>query len=1532
MQEAKPKKQHKVRRFIWRVLKYTTLSVLVLLISAFFIFQMHSVQTWLGKKASAYLSKELKTKIDIKSIKINFFKTVDLEGIYAEDQHHDTLMYGNKLGVEIKLLSIADKKLELDVTKLDGITCKLQKYKGEKDLNFQFIADYFASPGAAKVDTSKSSFTLKYGDLHLSNVRFVYKDFNDPIPQAHGVNFGDIEANDLNGKISNIKIAGDSIQCFLEDLSLVEKSGLFVKKITAHVTVSPQNIRADSLTLFTANSYIHGFYRMYTESFADYSNFLEAVDLEADLADSSYVNPTDIAYFTDVFRGLNEKIKINGYIKGPVANLNSDNLKFSWGNHTVFDGSFILRGLPDVEKTFLKVEAKNLSTHYADLTKFPSYPFYEGKHLQLPKNLLKLGKITFTGKAEGFLNDLFLGGVVNTAMGRIMTDAALSTKGKELAYSGKFRTENLNIGKFFEIDKLGEVSLNMAVNGSGTELKTLKAEISGAVQNMRYNNYVYHNLQVNGNFKNSLFEGKFVSADPNANMAFEGKIDLQKKIPQISADVDLYNFNLVACHFFSADSVGILSGKMGINLRGESIDDVNGTLQADHIKFVKSNGVIKLDNTDLTIMQDENQNSLSMLSSVAEVEINGKFKAQTLQKSISLFLHDYFPTFFTTENNTAAAKNTRTAARPEKAEKDNLTFKVRIKDFEPVATFLNIPLTISRNSVVQGSFDAQKNMLVVSGYADKIEYNKTPVHDWFLSINTSDKEVKLNTGFKRIDIADSVYIGSFNLETTSTDNKSNFQILWDNQSKHKNSGEIDGKLIFTRSSLDLDLGKFFVFTEDSLWEMVGNDKFILDSSGIINFHDLAFKNGMQRVKLEGIISKNPKDQFILELDNFKLSQLNPLLKRSGVDLQGSLTGTTSMSDLYHNVIFSSALSFNKLTLNNTLIGTGELNSFFDKTKNVVSINGFFKRDFEKISESAYNDIAFDGYYYPSKKDSALDVNVHLNQFAIKTLQPFVKGIFTIDKGVINGNANIKGSLAKPQLRGQLELADVKNFKVDYLNAPYEIKSGKVKIEPSEITLDFIPLYDVHGNKAIVYGNIFHDNFTKMKLDFDINTKDFMAMNTTSLQNSSYYGKAYCTGNIGLYGPPDALTIEINAKTAKGTQFFIPLAGPEEVGDNGFIRFVKIDSLTKKAHGTKNDFSGLTLKFNLEATEDAEVQILFDAKAGDAIKARGTGNITMNINTLGGFEMFGTYTINDGSYLFTLENVINKKFDIDNGSTIRWSGDPLNADINIAATYKQRTSLAPFFPQIQTTDQSSATGSTSSAASASSGVDNNKRYPVNCKLYMRDHLLSPDITFGIELPTVTEVIRSQVMGYINNDQELNRQVFSLLLLRTFVTPLQLQQQSGVSAGGAVGNNASELLSNQLNSWLSNFTKAFNLGVNYRPGGSTSNEELDVAVSTQLLNDKLTIDGNVGVNNNNNTKTSTLIGDLNVNYKLTQDGKIQLKAFNRSNDNFQIATLGGQFTQGAGIFYREEFNNVGDLYRRYIRFLTPKKKKKTEVTAN
>ncbi len=1493
-------KVRKVSGFIWRVTKITFLVLLIILLSSFFLLQMPSVQTYLGKEVSAYLSKQLKTKIDIKAVNVDFFKTLNLEGIYVEDLHHDTLMYGGKIGCKIKLFSLKSKQIEFDLTELDNITCKVIYYKGEKGLNFQFIADYFSSPSTAKKNTSPSEFKLGYGNLSLNNVRFVYKDADNKYIPAHGIDFQDIEVNNVFGKFSNIKIAGDSIKVKIADFSATEKSGIIIKKLNTEATFSGHSIKADSLLLITPNSYIHGYYEMFTDSMDDYSDFIHAVDIRANFLDSTHFNFSDIAFFAEELEGLNQNLKLNGYIKGSIDNLSSDNLSFSLFKHTTFNGHVIVKGLPDMDKTIIKIEAKNLSTSYYDLKEIPTYPFKEKKKIAIPENLAKLGTINFKGRAEGFTNDLFLEGNITTALGNVNTYATMSTlPNKEIAYSGNFKTEKFNIGSLIDAKYIGEIALNANIKGSGTELKNLQEEINGSIQWVQFNGYTYHNLSINGDLKHKKFSGDFIAKDTNATFNFTGNFDLTKKIPQAQFTADIQKLDLFKCNIYKVDSTDVASGNVSLSINGNNIDDVNGTLQAQKIQFIKSNEIITLENTDVVLTQNESGNHLQMLSSIADVEIDGKFKISTMQKSVEDFLHLYFPAFFDTED-----KN-----KKPKPNTDNLTFKVKIKNFEPVASFFKIPLKINAQTMLQGTFNAESNQLKVSSLSDKIEYNKIPIKDWFLTINTTNNQIYLNTGFKQIDLADSVYISNFNFETQANNNKSDFLLTWDNNSKLKNSGEIEGKVFFSKNSFNLNLGKFLVYAQDSLWQITGKDEFVIDSTGVINFHDLTFINNNQTVTAEGKISKDPKDQLLINLQNFKLNQLNPLLKKSGVDLQGTLSGTTNFSDLYNQVVFTTALGFKKLQVSGTPIGTGEVNSFFDKNKNLVSLNGFFKRDFAKIAEETYNNISFDGYYYPSIKDTSIDIDLHLYQLALSTVQPLLNGIFTIDKGSVTGDINIKGNLNKPTISGLLNLEDVKNLKVDYINTAYDAK-GKIQLTPGQIEFQNIILTDANNNAATVWGNIFHDNFSKMKLDFDVNFNKFMALNTTALQNNSYYGKAFCTGTLGMFGSPESLTFEINAKTEKGTQFIIPLAGTEEVSDNSYIRFIKIDSANKNSIN-KNDLAGIKLSLNLEATPDAEVQIMLDDKGGDGIKARGKGNISMNINTLGNYEMFGIYTITEGSYLFTLQNVINKKFEIDDGSTIRWSGDPYDAEINVATTYKQRTSLAPFFPE--------TTSDNGTSSSTSGGGDNNKRYPVNCKLYLKNKLMNPDITFGIELPTVSEVIRSQVMGYINTDQELNRQVFSLLLLRSFVTPLQLQGASGVnsaSAGTAASNNATEMLSNQLNGMLSKFTKAFNVGFNYRPSSALSNEEIDVALSTQLFNDKLTVDGNLGVNNNTQQKTSTLIGDVNIDYRLTKDGKVHVKAFNRSNDNFQIATLGGQFTQGAGLYYRQEFNSMNDFFRRIL----------------
>jgi len=408
-------------------------------------------------------------------------------------------------------------------------------------------------------------------------------------------------------------------------------------------------------------------------------------------------------------------------------------------------------------------------------------------------------------------------------------------------------------------------------------------------------------------------------------------------------------------------------------------------------------------------------------------------------------------------------------------------------------------------------------------------------------------------------------------------------------------------------------------------------------------------------------------------------------------------------------------------------------------------------------------------------------------------------------------------------------------------------------------------------------------------------KNLMCLNTTAAPNSMYYGTAFASGLCHIHGPVENIVIDVFAKTERNTKFYLPLSSSQQVSENTYIKFITKDTLNNKvATPLDVNLNGLELNFDLEVTSDAEVQIIFDSKIGDIIKAKGNGNLKMNINTLGDFNMFGDYIIEKGDYLFTLQNFINKRFDIQKGSQISWTGDPYSATANIDAVYNLRTPLHDL------------------VFLADSSAEYKKRMPVNCMLGMKGNLFNPEISFSIELPGADEKTKNLVSTIINTDAEVNRQMFALLALNRFLPPASLNEFSNINIGTGLEATSTELLSNQLSNWLSQISKDFDIGVNYRAGNAMSSDEVEVALSTQLFNDRVSVDGSVG-NNGNKQNTSQIVGDVNVELKLTEEGKLRMKFYNKSNA-VDMLKINSPYTQGIGLFYRKEFDNFSELFRK------------------
>ncbi len=1488
---------HKITRLLWKTLKYAFLIVILLLVFVLIAINTEGFQTYAAQKATNYLSKELGVTIKIEKVAFAFFRTAELQNVFVEDKNKDTLLYGKQIDVAISGFSFNEKTLTLNSVELKDINMKLIKSKNSDDFNFQFLADYFSSKDTI---SSSSNWKIGYGDVKLNNVNFTYRNDNYNTTVSENMNYDNISVKNAYGLIKDFHVINEEMYATIIGLKAKEQCGMVLSKLNCLAKVSYKELECRDLYLETPNSKIIGKLAFNYKQWTDYRDFIDKVQLYAWLEDSTRVGFKDIAYFANELNGLDKSILLNGKITGYISDLKGEDITLLFEDNTQFIGDVSLKGLPNIRSTYLSFDVTKLSTSKNDIEKIPSYPFTKNEFLKLPSDISKFGIINYKGKFNGFITDFKSYGAFKTDLGSVTTDIAMQidTVKNIVKYQGKINSEKFDLGKLIGDSKLGAVSLNSKIEGKGLTLKDLNTRLNGKINSIAYNGYNYQDINIDGEIKNKIFKGDLLSKDKYADFDFKGSVDFTGKMPQIDFISTVNRINLKKLNFVTSEKEGgDLSSQLLINLKGDNIDNLTGLIYFDNTIYKTEEREFKVNTFNLSLEQETPEKKIKLSSNIMDMIVEGPYKITSLEPSIHQFLNAYYPAF-------VSKLKTKTVY------KDALKFKLTVKKFNTFRDyFFNGDFMISPGSVFNGDFDASKNLFNLNSTSDSIRYKTVKFYNNKIESYSQNNKVNLVLKSQNIQLTDSIQLKNYFMYVVSKDNNTKYNLEWDNKETPKNAGRLMGKLVFDNKTATLNFEKIFLTTRDSTWTLVEANPTTIDSSGYWVVNPLRFISADQMINIQGALSSRPKDKLDFNLKNFDLAQLSPFFANAKLKVNGTVNGTLSLHNTLKELAFSTDLYFNKLKLNGKDLGDGELKTEYNNPDKYIYVDGYTSLGFENILGEKLKNLSFSGYYYLNKKEESIDINFEANPVNLTLLNPYLAGIITLNKALVTGKGKVTGSAEKPMINGKFKTNKCE-LKVDFTNVVYDL-TGDVEILPDQIRFEDILVADNINKKSTypgsINGNIFHNSFRNMRIDFDINFKNMLVLNLPPKEGEAFYGKAFATGKTGIYGLLDNVKLEIDVKTEKGTVFVIPLDGPAEVSDNNFIRFVSKDTIKSKRI-EKN--SGFSLEMNLAATPDAEAQIIFDAKSGDVIKARGKGDLKLNINNKGKFDMFGEYIISSGDYLFTLENFITKRFEIQKGSSINWSGSPYNADIDIVANYKQRASIAPLFPLDQNVPKT--------------------RYPVTSKLMMKNRLLTPDITFGIDLPTIDENTRSRIKATMLDEAELNRQVFSLLLLKTFVTPLQYSGAGGISAGSALAANGSEMLSNRLSGWLSGLTKQVDIGVNYRPGDQVSNDELAVALSKQLLNNRLSVDGNLGVNSNSNSSnknSSGIIGDVNAEYKLTDDGRYRVKGFNRSNDNTQMSTSGGPFTQGVGIFYREEFDSWAELYDRYLRKLKSLPKKKS-----
>ena len=974
-------------------------------------------------------------------------------------------------------------------------------------------------------------------------------------------------------------------------------------------------------------------------------------------------------------------------------------------------------------------------------------------------------------------------------------------------------------------------------------------------------------------------------------MDFEGKMDFSEEVPAFNFTADVARARPHFLNLGIEDPNSFASFLVETNMTGSTIDQLNGEVRLVNSLFERKGEQVQLYDMNLTARNTADTSLILIQSELFDASIGGNYRLSTLPESFRSLADEYI--------NMVPGVD----VAPDTA--NHFSYHIDLKRVNPILDFFYPTLQIGEGSHIRGEYDPFAGLSSTTGSFPNLEVGPG---QWTNAEIIS--EIAFDEFYFRFQSDSLVYGKNYALENQQFDlftsnDTAHLDVKWDNHSASRYSGEINLTGTFQPDSMkkrgflvEVEPSSIYINNED--WEV--HRASVLFKKQWIQVDSLSVKSHEKYLVADGTLASDGDQDFNLDFRNLNLNELSSLAGINA-ELDGSITGNLIYRKLDGSPYIFSDLAVDTLSFNKQLMGPTTLNAAWDASE----------RNINMVLQSNLNDrrtIEVDGDFTPDGK--LLDFDIHLNELELQTLGPYAGTLVSELDGTGDVSLTLDGTLKQPKLNGTIGFNDG-SATISFLNTRYQF-NDPIRIYNNNFYLENFTATDKFGNTAEINGTVSNTYLRDFYTSIHIEARNLMCMNTSSMDNDVFYGSIFATGNATINGRPEAIKLSINASTERNSAIYLPLYNAREVQQSDFITFIQEDDFAIEELSGQKKLGGMEMELDVEVTDEAVVQLIFDPKVGDIIETSGRGNIRMLMNQNQGFRMFGDVELIKGDYLFTLQNVINKRFEIEPGGRISFSGSPTNASIDLAAIYGTRAAPYNLYPG----DPSDATAESLK-----------KRIPVECHLNLLGELQSPTIVTGIEMPTANPEIRDYLESATSTEEELMKQFLSLLVINNFysVTGYGIQDM-GTMNSSIAGVTASELLSNQLSNWLSQISDDFDIGFNYRPGDQVTSQEVEVALSTQLLNDRVIISGNVDVGGQETNPSSGsannpyIMGDFEVEYKITNN--ISVLAFNRARDELIFETA--PYKQGVGVSYREEFNDLKQLMARYKEGLTNRKKKK------
>ncbi len=1431
-------------------------ALVLLFVIILIVFSIPAVQTGIANRITTSINENNQVNISVDRVSLTYFGRVKINGVYIEDHHKDTLIFSKELRTSLLGISnLFSNNPHLGKTYLEGLELNMKKYKGEDRDNLA----YFIQQLSTKPSGDSTQFELLVDRVEINNGSYSFINEDSENPEF-------VVLDDLNIYATDLKIKGPEINVDIEGLKGYEKRGLRVDNLSTNFFYSPQKMVFDNLRIQTPQSFVKANleFNYETEYFSDFVNKVEVTGTFTE----SIISSTDLQAFYSSF-GDDQIMQLTTDINGTLNDFVLPNLQLTGMDRSRIEGEVNVEGAfsRGGENFKLTGDFSDFTTNYYDLVNLLPGDL-QGK---LPENIRDFGNLRMRGDAIVTGSNLDADVIINTQLGSAEADLILRgfDNPREVTYQGKLIFEDVNIGKLANNSSLGKTSFNLDIDGSGFDAESLDAELKGQISKLQFNGYTYQSIRVIGNLRNPVFNGLLMASDPNLKMEFNGLADLSEDINNYDFEASVGYADLNALNFVSRDTLSIFKGDVIMNMKGTSIDDAFGEILLLNTSYQNQNDLYFFDDFSITSSFEGRERTLSINSpDVISGEIIGDFNLSEIRPLIENSLGSIYTNY-----------QPRTITNNQYLEFDFDIYNKIIEVFYP-------EINLAPNTFIRGHLASDESEFKVNFRSPRIDIFGNMMKT--VNLNVDNTNPIYNTYFE----ADSVSTNFYNFSEFSFINvtqrdtlfiRSEFQGGKNNEDFfnlnlfHTINEENKSVVGIQRSDLTFKNNTWYINEESNK-----SNKIVFD----LDFKDFAIDSLVmnhknEEIRLSGVMRDSTYKDFKMEFDNVDIGKITPHI--NSLDLAGTLNGKFDLLQENGAYYPNTNLKVDSLNINDNLLG----NLVLDVEGNENLTNYNINANLRKNGNESLNAI---GSINVSGSEPTIEMDVDLDELNLAAFSPLGGEVLSNIRGGASGNAQVSGNYKNPDFSGEISLENA-GLRVPYLNIDLDFKDEAiVNLTQQEFVFDDVEIEDTkYKTTGTLNGSIGHKNFKEWDLDLNIATDRLLVLDTEGDEDALYYGTAFISGDASIAGPTDQLVIDVTATTERGTVFKIPLSDTESVGDNSYIHFLSPEEKAAREAGESIELpevTGLELIFDLDVTNDAEVEVVVDQTSGSTLKGRGSGNLLLEINTNGKFNMWGDFVVYEGVYNFKYAGLVQKVFNVESGGSINWNGDPTDAQLDVSAIYSLNANPAVLLenPSI------------------------NRKIPVEVVINLQGEIEQPDITFDIAFPNASSVVRSELEYRMDDRSSKELQALFLVTQGAFYSEFGLRQN-------AITGTLAERASSIVNDIFAGDDGKFQVGVNYVQGDRTPDQQtvdrFGLTLSTQI-NDRVIINGQVGVPIGGVTE-SIIVGDLEIDFLLNEDGSLRAKVFNREN-NIQFIGEEIGFTQGIGLSYSVDFDTFKELIRK------------------